>query len=173
MRRIHVNRKLFSLVCAGLIAACSACDYDPFYHSYLTSIPPKQSICGTWVVDAERTTWPAGRECVRNGSLGADQAFLVIDPDNRFVFQNLPLFGDWSTECVAPGRRCSGDWRTSIQISPSEFAHLWLDIQDVNGTPAEESACYFFRQEGSDYFLHMIIVDPASGDALVLRKSRE
>ena len=142
----------------------SACQYDPHHHLYLKSAPPKDQICGTWVIDAERTTWDEA-----SGVIDPQRGHLEITADGQFLIQDLP---DFSLHIgpIVPRQSGSGDWWTNIDTQG--FAYLWLDFQVVDGKPTEDKcAAAYFRQEGQDYFLHVTIVDPDTGDALVMRKT--
>lgn len=167
---ISVSERVLPL-CIAMMAVCSACRYDPFYYMYLKDAPPKDRICGIWVIDPDRTTWRDAKPLLARGEIGPQHGYLEITADGRFVIENLPDFSFGCFGPIVPHQSGSGTWWTAFD-QMNEWSYLWLHFEKVDGKSVEDkTASVHFRREGDDYFLHVIIIDPDTGDALVMRKT--
>ncbi len=163
------TRRLFLLGVATIVT-CSGCQYDPFAHTYLKDAPPEDRICGIWVIDSDRTTWAEARPLLEDGSIGPERGHLEIRPDGQFVVEDLPDFeaGDFGSLVLLQSAR--GRWWTNSDPM-NDQAYLWFEFEEVNGEPVEDkNEIAYFRCRREDYFLHVIIWDPDTGDAFVMRQ---
>jgi hypothetical protein len=138
---------------------------------YMSYPPANNQICGIWVIDKDRTTWSEALPLLRNGTIGPQRGHLEIKPGGRFFIEDLPAISlsDWYP--VVPCKSVSGNWWTNIGIE--HHAYLLLDYKIVNGELVEgKNTFMYFRNEGKEYILFVIIGDPGSGDELVFRKKK-
>jgi hypothetical protein len=158
------------------IAACAACGYDPYHYTYLRDVPPRAEICGTWVVDFDGTTWRAATSLPERALADGQHAHLDLNEDGRFSIEGLPDFSfgaPLSITSITFLESASGTWRTEFDPM-NEWSYLWLDFDEVNGVcMTEKVASVNFRRQGQEYLLHVIVGDPDSGDALLMRKRKE
>ncbi len=153
------------------MTACSACRCDRHYYDYLSEAPPKDRICGIWVIDPDRTDWAEAKPLLEDGSIGPQRGRLQISPDGRFDIEDLPDFSKFHRGPIAPHLSASGGWQIKFDVM-TERVYLWLEFDKVDGRSTEDKvATIRFLCEGEEYFLHVTIRDPDQGDALVMRKS--
>ena len=152
------------LLCLAALAACTAC------HGYLKNAPPRDRLSGIWIIDPNRTSWREAKSLLASGEISPQRGYLELKLDGQFVIADLPDFSKSCPTSIMPHQNASGTWwRAYDQMN--EISYLWLEFEKVNGKPAEgKCASFHFQQEGVDYFLHVMILDPESGDVLVLRK---
>ena len=133
--------------------------------------PPKPEICGDWIIDLERTNWPRAAPLLQR-ELHDER--LVIRSDGTFSFREMPDFSDFVTFAPTFHHHGTGRWWTNTNTEG--IAYLSLIIDEMDGQPQKQTAgvAYFCREpvvlaEGK-YFLCFTIIDPDSGEVLVLKK---
>jgi hypothetical protein len=166
-RLTSANKQLLTVSIMAM-ATWGGCQYDPYHYTYLKYVPPRAEICGTWVIDPERTSWEAAKPLLERKEIGPHRGSLEIRADGSFVIIDLPDFSKEHTGPIVPPHSASGKWWTATD---SEGPYLWLDFKALDGKPTDDRcASAYFRHEGGNYLLHVIIEDPDTGDALVLKK---
>lgn len=165
-----MSSRLLFLLCFVAMPLFSGCRHDPYSDLYLKNAPPRQRLCGTWVIDPQKTTWREARPLLDSGSVARERGHLDIRSNGRYSLEHLPDFSIHGSDEIANLENASGSWR--IRFDPmNELSYLWLDFEEVDDEPAtDKHAMFLFRREGADYLLHAIISDPDSGDAFVMRK---
>ena len=172
-RLTSTNRQMITVSIMAL-AVWGGCQYDPYYYRYLRYVPPREEICGTWIIDAERTSWRAAKPLLERKEIGPHRGSLEIRADGSFAIIDLPDFSFGNTGPIVPPHSASGKWWTDTDSQG--LSYLWLDCKSLDGKPIpgdDRSASPYFRHEGGKYLLHVIIWDPDTGDALVLKKREE
>jgi len=125
-----------------------------------------------WVIDPDRTTWREARPLLRSGAIGPRHGYLEIKRDGRFAIEALPDFwGEWPGPIVAHRSGSGKWWIDDDALSGDSYVFLSFDEVDGEGARHKESHAVYFTQEGSEYFLHVIIWDPDTGDELVLLRA--
>jgi hypothetical protein len=156
------------------IATWVGCQHDPYHYTYLKYVPPRAEICGTWVIDPERTSGEAAKPLLERKEIGPNQGSLEIRADGSFVIIDLPDFSFEGTGPIDAPHSASGKWWTAT--NSDGFPYLWLDYKTLDHKPIpgdDRCASAYFRHEGGKYLLHVIIWDPDTGDALVLKKNEK
>lgn len=147
----------------------SGCQYDPYYYSYLRSEPPAEEICGIWVVDTERTTWRKAKAFLQAGLLDPKHGCLELESNGLFKLEGLPNFWSAAQRVIVPENSGSGRW--TLEQDQNGIWYVDLSIEEVNDKAVKhEGDMVLFRREGLDYFLHITIIDPDSGEALVMKR---
>lgn len=167
------TRQRLPFLVGAILVLCVGCRYDPYHYEYLRNAPSRNEICGVWVVDTERTNWPDAAPHLRDESTDAERGHLEIKPDGRFLLVDLVDFSKFQFGPVTVLKSASGAWW--IGTHPVyDWSYLWLKFEQVDGVPMEDKdAAAYFRREGDEYLLHVIIGDPDEGDFLVFRRTNE
>ncbi len=171
VRLLRSSSTCLLLVCIPTIAVCSACRYDTHYGVYSKEPPPRDRLCGVWVIDSNRTEWKAARPLLENGRIGPNRGYLQIWPDGRFNIAGLPDFSIFYSGPIPSHVSASGKWQIKTDVM-TNWAYLWLeyDSADILSTK-EKHAALKFLPEGEEVFLHVTIGDPDQGDVLIMRKT--
>jgi hypothetical protein len=158
-----------TLLSAMAVVVCSGCA-DP----HLEHQPSLDRFRGIWVIDPDRTTWRAAKPFLQDGSIGPNRGHLEIRADGTFVVKDLPDFSLFADLGITLHQSGSGTWHTD-QHPVYKWSLLFLDYKTVDGkaAPADKTAHLYFVGNQSALFLQAMILDPDTGDVLVLRKATE
>lgn len=173
------------VILVGVLSSlCVGCRFDPYAHQYVKRPPPMEEIHGKWVVDPDRTEWPAMKAFLEDGTVGPHRGFLIIETPQegeglgRFRIEDLPKF--WHSfsqrppawDPVSPHWSGEGQWMTRTSLDGYFYLVLFFDSKGDKDNTGEWESLYVRRHRG-EYLLHYIVRDPDSGEALVLRKAAD
>lgn len=154
----------------AVLTVCGGCRYDPHAGDYASYSPPRDELYGIWSIDGERTTWRDLTPLLQSGDIDPKRGYLELKSDGHFLIDDLPDISLRGCYPIVPHQSGSGKW----WIGPGAgdgLPYIWLDYREVDGEAVEDkNAALYFRHEASQWFLQAIILDPDSGDVLVMKK---
>jgi hypothetical protein len=153
----------WSFLLVTAILASNGCD------NRLRVAPARDEVCGTWMIDWDRTSWREARELAENGTIDRESGHLEIRDDGTFSIDSLPDFSMFRPSPMEAKYSDTGTWTFKSYGQKPVYISLTYET-GKNVVSDRKGQFIYILQEGDEYVLHVTIGDPDSNNILILRR---